>query len=756
MGPNQRNGRTGGGLQWLKCLVALAIMWLSLPALAAGIAARYPVVHRYFPQATRFGAIQGKPPAAPVYKGRKVIGYVFESKMVAPVPAYSGEPVNILIGINRDGKIVGTKVLEQHEPIFLIGIPVSKLYHFVTKFVGHNVRENIVVGGGGGKGSVSIDAISSATVTSMSVNQTIMDSALKVALSRKLVTARQLGGLVRPAKIRWHYFRSANWQSLRANGAIRRLHVTKAMVAKAFKHHKGEVVDDITSAVVGGTGKDNFINLYYADITPPTVGINLLGRAAYRALRKKLKPGDEAIAVVANGVYSFKGIGYVRGGIFDRLHVVQDNNLMLFHDTSYLPLVDTRLKGMPQFQQKGIFIIRHGYDFDPGKPWTLQLVVRRQIGPLKSIYTTFQGGYTTPAAYIVRQAPTLAQRVENGPLWGRIWYRQRIEIAVLLAGLLVLSVILVFQDWFVRRPRLLEGLRTGFLVYTLVFIGWYGLAQLSVVNVFTFLHAVFNGFHWSTFLEDPLMFILWVFVAVTLLLVGRGVYCGWLCPFGALQALIGKVAKRLHVPQLEFPAYIHERLWAIKYIILLVLFGLSLQSVNLAERYAEVEPFKTAIDLHFMRAWPFVAYALALLLLSAFNSKFYCKYVCPLGGSLAVAGRFRLFEWLRRRKECGRPCQICARECEVRAINAIGQINFNECHYCLDCQVTYWNAHKCPPLVERRKRRERARARARAAGSSVAGNPALASAQARPRAATGSARGRDVTETVNTQGVTER
>ena len=60
---------------------------------------------------------------------------------------------------------------------------------------------------------------------------------------------------------------------------------------------------------------------------------------------------------------------------------------------------------------------------------------------------------------------------------------------------------------------------------------------------------------------------------------------------------------------------------------------------------------------------------------------------------------------MRRRKECGSPCQVCARECEVRAINSIGEINSNECHYCLDCQVTYYNEQKCPPMVERRRRR---------------------------------------------------
>ncbi|MGN2393376.1 hypothetical protein ACTFO6_18035, partial [Pelomicrobium sp. G1] len=76
--------------------------------------------------------------------------------------------------------------------------------------------------------------------------------------------------------------------------------------------------------------------------------------------------------------------------------------------------------------------------------------------------------------------------------------------------------------------------------------------------------------------------------------------------------------------------------------------------------------------------------------------------------ALAIPGRFRLFDWwLRRRRECGKPCQVCAVECPVRAIRPTGEINANECHYCLDCQVVYYNERKCPPLIERRKRRER-------------------------------------------------
>lgn len=299
------------------------------------------------------------------------------------------------------------------------------------------------------------------------------------------------------------------------------------------------------------------------------------------------------------------------------------------------------------------------------------------------------------------------------PLWVGAWRSRTVEIALLVVGLLTLASILVFQDWLARHPTLLWYLRRGFLLYTLFFIGWYALAQLSIVHVFTFLHAVMREFNWETFLIDPMIFILWGFVALTLLLWGRGVYCGWLCPFGALQELVNQVAQRFRVRQLEFPDVVHERLWAVKYLILILLFGVSLQSTLEMVRYAEVEPFKTAITLRFQREWPFVLYAAGLVVVAAFNRKFFCKYLCPLGAALAIPGRFRVFDWwLRRRRECGRPCQTCAKECEVRAIRPTGEINATECHYCLDCQVTYYNEAKCMPLLERRTRHERA-ARAR-------------------------------------------
>ncbi len=691
----------GSGRLWRRlalCLVLTGLVFLAAPARvwAATPFEQYPVIKTFFPSADHSGAMEGTPPAAAVYHGATLLGYVFRTALVAPIPAYSGKPIDILIGINTKGVITGTKVLEQHEPILLVGLPVQKLYDFVAQYIGHPVTDTFVVGGAKDErpGHIRVDAISSATVTALVTNRTITDSALKVAVSRHLVAASALTGQPK-AIVRRDLYQPADWSKLLGDGSIRHLTLSAAEVDKAFPGHRGEVKRDLTP-------QSTFIDLYYAYLNAPSIGRNLLGKQRYDELMASLKPDEHAILVLANGAYSFKGSGYARGGIFDRLHLSQDGNLILFHDLDYQDQQSLAAVSAPSFNEGAVFIIRAAYGFDPGRPWTLQLLVRRQIGPVKSIFTTFSGGYEIPDALVIHPAPPV-----EVPLWLQEWQSHRLELIILGVALPLLTTILMLQDILVRRPFFVLYARTLFQIFTLVYIGWYALGQLSVVNVLTFANAVIHGFRWETFLIDPVLFVMWAYVAATLLLWGRGVFCGWLCPFGALQKLTSQLARWIGVPQLRLPTALHERLWAIKYMILLALFGLSLQSTSMAERYAEVEPFKTAISLHFDRHWPFVLYAAGLVLISAFNQKFYCKYLCPLGAALAIPARLRLFDWLRRRPDCGHPCHLCARECEIQAIHDDGVINPNECHHCLDCQVTYWNDQRCPPLVQARKRRER-------------------------------------------------
>jgi NosR/NirI family nitrous oxide reductase transcriptional regulator len=629
-----------------------------------------------------------------VYKNKQIIGYAFESNDVVNIPAYSGKPVNTLISIDTQGEILSADVIEHHEPILLIGIPEERLFEFTEHYPGLNVNDQVHVGQGGGDGSVSVDAITGATVTVIVLNDTIMSSSRKVASSLG-IAGLSTNSEPQRSTIKDDFFKPLNWQQLSTDGSIQHLKISRGEVDEAFIDTEAAHIDKATTAQ-----KDSlFIELYYAPLNIPTIGKNLLGEREYRWLMKELEPGDQAITILGKGRYSFKGSAYVRGGIFDRIQVQQRDKNISFRDSDYHRITSIEAEGSPGFDEMVIFIVRDHYQFDLGSPWKIELLVRRQIGALDSLFTRFKGSYLTPEIYINRPAPLVEEVAE--PLWVSVWRGKTFQITVLLSSLVLLTATVFLQDWLVRYPKLLRYLRHSFLIYTTFFIGWYTLGQLSIVNVFTFTHALLGDFRWEMFLLDPMLFILWSFVAISILLWGRGIFCGWLCPFGALQELINEASRALKIKQFELPFSIHERLWAIKYLVLLALFAISLGSLTEAERYAEIEPFKTTFLLKFQREWGFVLYAGVLLLLSIFTRKIYCRYICPLGAALAIPSKLSLFNWLKRYQDCGQPCRICDRECEIKAIQPDGKINTNECHYCLDCQVTYHNQKRCPALLKR-------------------------------------------------------
>jgi len=644
-----------------------------------------------------------------IMSGDELLGYAYQTVNVVDIPAYSGKPVNLQVILDPQGVIKDAYVLEHHEPILLVGIPEQKLHDFAAKYAGISVDQRVVIGRSKDETAITIDAVSGATVTVMVVNEAIMRSAHHVAVSLGLVEAHsQIKN--KPAIVLMDEYQKASWTTLTGDGSIRRLLLNRGQVDDAFIGSEAEGIDAASPDQRG----DTFIDLYIAELNPPTIGRNLLGESQYQYLMDELKPDEHAIVVLGNGDYSFKGSGYVRGGIFDRIQLRQFGDIVSFRDLDFSRLSDVYAEGMPNFTEMGIFIIRPQYAFDSGSDWTLELLVRRQTGPVDSIFTSFELPYQIPEMYIERPPLTASEQAAldeaNRPLWLNIWYQKDFQIGVLVIGLVVLFAIMFFQDYLVRYPKLLHRVRMGYLIFTVVFIGWYTLGQLSIVNVLTFAHSIMHDFSWELFLSDPIIFILWGVTAAIVLLWGRGVFCGWLCPFGALQEIINEIARKIKIPQYDVPFALHERLWAIKYIILLVLFGISLESMATAEQFSEVEPFKTAITLKFDRQWWFVLYAVVLLVVNIFTRKVYCRYICPLGAALAIPTKLRLFDWLKRRKECGTPCQLCAVECEVQAIHPDGTINANECHHCLDCQVTYFNEDRCPPLVAKKKRRERNKA----------------------------------------------
>jgi NosR/NirI family nitrous oxide reductase transcriptional regulator len=696
------------------------------PALAAGHLQDYltkAAPSEFFPGSDRFGALQGDPPVAPVYRGDQLQGFVYLNTDFTKAVGYSGKPINLLVGIDQKGVIGGIKLVEHKEPIFLIGIPEKRILNAINSLVG----KNITPVASGAEHPPQIDIVSGATVTSLVINDSVVRSAVRLIRSGRITatnTSAPAAALAPATKtIDFGQNEIESWESLLADGSVQRLHLTIGQINDAFGRSGNEAA---AANPEPGDPNDTFIDLYVALATVPTIGRSLLGADGYEQLKARLQPGQQAIIVAGTGVYSFKGSGYVRGGIFDRIELLQDGSSTRFRDRNHRRLGKLAATDAPDLPEISLFVTPEDFALDPTAPWQLELLVQRAIGAREKAFLSFDLGYTLPEKYLKREQPAVTVSESTSPegsvpapgaeaspglleepLWRRMWRDNAASIAIVAIAIGALTLIFFFQNFLVRRPRLNVWVRRIYLLFILVWLGWYANAQLSVVNVLTFTSALVTGFSWEYFLTVPLIFILWAGVAASLLFWGRGPFCGWLCPFGALQELLNNLAKFLKIPQLRIPWGLHERLWPLKYIIFLGLFGLSLYSIGLAEQMSEVEPFKTAIILKFVRDWPFVLYAVLLLVIGLFIERFFCRYLCPLGAALAIPGRIRMFEWLKRWPECGRPCQRCANECPVQAIHPEGHINVNECIYCMHCQELYWDDQRCPHMIQLRLKRER-------------------------------------------------
>ena len=691
----------------------------------------------FFQGADRFGPAQGDPPVVPAYQGDKLLGYVFLNSDFSNSVGYSGKPIHMLVGIDPEGTIRAVKLVDHKEPIVLIGIPEKRIVDSMNVLIGKSMSAVST----GAERPPQVDIVSGATVTVLVMGDSVVRSAVRIIRSGRLGGAAPAAAAGAPAVVKTLDMTKSevrDWNTLLGDGSVRRLSLTIGEVNEAFAKSGHQ---EAANNPEPGDPADTFIDLYVAPVSVPTIGRSLLGDEGYERLKNRLKPGQQAIVVAGEGAYSFKGSGYVRGGIFDRIELVQEGQSARFRDRNHTRLGALAADGAPDLREIALFVMPDDFKLDLAEPWQLQLLVQRNVGARDKAFLTFDLGYALPDQYLkIEQAPAPAAPPQaqapaqpqstaptpaapaapspNGaealdashleePLWLKIWKTSTVSIAITAVALIILTGIFFFQDALVRRPAIYVWVRRAYLTFTLVWLGWYANAQLSVVNVLTFTNSLLTGFSWEFFLAAPLIFILWAAIAAGLLFWGRGPFCGWLCPFGALQELLNNIAQWLKVPQITVPWGLHERLWPIKYIIFLGLFGLSLYSVAFAETLAEVEPFKTAIILKFVRDWPFVIYALTLLAAGLFIERFFCRYLCPLGAALAIPGRIRTFEWLKRWPECGSPCQRCAKECPVQSIHPEGHINVNECIYCMHCQELYHDDHRCPHMIQVRLKREK-------------------------------------------------
>ncbi len=690
-----------------EAVVALAAALLAAaPAAVRAVTLGRADLARWFPDPYVVGEREKDPPVWPIFKQSgppshtvDLVGYACESTDLAPVPGFSGTPVDLLVAIGTRGEFVDVALLSQHEPVFLGGVGEEPLVRFLTQYRGLSLEQNITIGSGTAKANrvgstaVYLDGIAKATASLRIINQSVLSAALKVARAKLGFSGGRDPDLI--AHVRTELFEPRTWDQLLKDGLVVHRALRNREVDQGFAGTEGARLDAETLANPDGT----FCDVWVAMATVPTAGRNLLTDAAWQTLQNRTQPGDHVLAVLARGRCRLVSDAFQRNTVPDRLSLRQSGLPIELRDLD----IDSPMRGgpgAPELDQAMTFRVIFQAGLDPGEPMQLLLRVTRAHGVLypDRYVHDFPIDFTIPARWLVPAA-------EDQKTWVATWKARRLEIAVLLAALGLLSWALWRQAPIVARTRPLRWFRPAFLAFTLVFVGWWAQGPLSIVNLVALFQAALAWRSWAFFLYDPMTAILWAFVLATAVVWGRGTFCGWLCPFGALQELAATLGRALRLPRRRLPPRLDRRLKLVKYGVLGAILAAAALSVRWSDRLVEVEPFKTAITMRFERTLGFTAYAAGTVLAGAVVYKWFCRYLCPLGAFVALAGRLRRWDWLARRVECGSPCQLCRNRCEYQAIEDDGKIHYAECFQCMECVAIHDDEAQCVPVVLARKGR---------------------------------------------------
>lgn len=646
-----------------------------------------PELQLLFPTASHTNQEDKDLSITPVYQLGKLAGYAFQTAEIFPVRGYGGKPIDIMVGLTSQGIYTGFVVIDHYEPIFVKGDGPQKLTKYMAQLINVSASNNVYISGDNKKklkGTVKstyIDGITSATVTTNAINKTITKSARAVARAKQLAGYAPLSKNI-PKVVE---FEILTLQQLVETGLIKHWPIYKQQLDTA----KVDKKMGYPSQPVSVDNATPLAEIYLAYFSHPLVAKNILSKSAYQSWINQYKKDEQYLLILGKGKWEQK-------------------------------LLSSRLS----LKQRNTEIIRKPYEFNtPNKSiaerhgkWDdislLRIPTVANFNPLDRIKLTFNATKQVNLVDI-HQLPTEyfttdnSQVIDDIALWKQLWEQRKDEVAILLLGLVLLLILFMNQHFVVLNPDVFHKTRIAYLLFTITFIGYYAQGQLSIVNLLTFQYLMMDGASLTPFLLDPMISILWCFVLVSLVLFGRGLFCGWLCPFGALQELASIIGAKLKIKKWKISQKWHKHLQKLKYFLLILILGGAFFSLTLGEILAEIEPFKTSITLYFIREWQYVFYATTLLLIATKVHKFYCRYLCPLGAFLALLGAFPIFNWLTRREECGTPCQKCRTNCEIDAISKQGDIDMKECIQCLECIVINSSPTLCAIEIVATKKRQR-------------------------------------------------
>ncbi len=247
--------------------------------------------------------------------------------------------------------------------------------------------------------------------------------------------------------------------------------------------------------------------------------------------------------------------------------------------------------------------------------------------------------------------PITEQNIENS----YFNHDQLIKLILLLVFMATATIIIRYSLSEYRRIILIASVAAlGF------YLGGFLCPLTAIQNLFI---------KWQT---GYLLLFLTIFISA--LIAGR-VFCGYICPFGALQEVLHLKGISLIIPS-TWNRYLNK----VKYVLL----GYLLVRIIVTGQVVLLDytPFKVLF------AWggtPLsIGLSIALAILSLIIYRPFCRYLCPLGAFLALISRLSLFK-VRFNSNCVN-CLLCQKVCNSGAIaGKPPRIDSSECILCGEC-----------------------------------------------------------------------
>ncbi|MEX0603030.1 MAG: 4Fe-4S binding protein, partial [Bacteroidota bacterium] len=184
------------------------------------------------------------------------------------------------------------------------------------------------------------------------------------------------------------------------------------------------------------------------------------------------------------------------------------------------------------------------------------------------------------------------------------------------------------------------------------------------------------------------VFILLAIVGVSLLL--KKAFCSWMCPVGTLSEALWMLGEYIFGRTLRIPRWLDYPLRSLKYLLLLFfVYAIWEMDVSALKQFL-YSPYNRVADikmyLFFANITAFVFWTIVILmLLSVAIRNFWCRFLCPYGALLGIAGWLSPLKITRKKETCI-DCELCSKACpSMINVHKAGSVWSDECMACLRC-----------------------------------------------------------------------